>query len=361
MNRRHNFDRAFKQFRQNLQISDKHNSALTGARRSVRKYLRQHRPEELGIKFLTQGSYAYGTLNRPNRVPPQRMDLDDGAYFTAPGTDARKLFDWADNALQGLVGAYHGWRLDTNKPSCCRLIIPGNMHIDIPLYAILDEQPNNFSGHRERYESLYHEAKIPYVAPGKVRLAHRKRGWVESDPRQIINWVLDCVSEYGKQYLRVCRYFKAWRDNQWANPPLKSILIMRMVDLAFQAEAGILGDSDDDFIVMRVAGQMIDMLHNGSIADPADDSQVLNKDISPDERRDIREKLKSLHKDMELALYGNTSGGKACELMCLQFGKWFPKDPLSISGEGKVPAAVVASAVGTPTTVTAARPWAKKQ
>ncbi|MDD9815922.1 MAG: CBASS cGAMP synthase [Gammaproteobacteria bacterium] len=355
MNRRLNFDKAFKRFRQNLQISDRQNSALTDTRRTVRKHLRQHCPEKLGIKFLTQGSYAYGTLNRPNQVPPQRMDLDDGTYFTGlDAGDPRKLFEWVDNTLQGLVSAYHGWRLDTNKPSCCRLIIPGDMHIDIPLYASLNETPDNLRVHQEKYAPLYQEAGILYVPLSGVWLAHRSEGWIKSDPRAVIDWVLECKKKYGRQYLSVCRYFKAWRDHQWEDSPLKSILIMRMVELACKQELHKLGANNDDLVVMRVAGRMIDSLGNGGITDPTDTSKTLDAGISP-VKQNITAKLESLHGDMEKALCGTIDQKQAYSLIRNQFGKWFPENHGDLISRAR---AGVAVASAPSTVVSAPRPWA---
>jgi len=362
MSKRRNFNTAFKQFEKNLRISDEQNAALINARRAVRGHLRQHCPNGLGIKFLTQGSFAYGTLNRPSQTPPQRMDLDDGAYFaTSTDNDPRVFFNWADNALQSLVGKHRGWRLDTSKPSCCRVIIPGDMHVDVPLYASMNESPDNLRAHQERYAPLYQEAGMFYAPLSGVWLAHRNDGWIKSDPGALIDWMLECKQNYGKQYIRVCRYFKAWRDHQWPESPLKSILIMRMIDLAFQSDAEMLDADGDDVSVMRVAGRMLDSLGNGNITDPTDDSKMLDKGILSNERANIIEKLKALHIGMESALYdGNTSEYGACEFMRLQFGKWFPKDSGSISADGKIPAAVAAAAISKPDRVAAARPWARK-
>lgn len=356
MSKRRDFDAVFKQFGKNLRISDEHDSALTGARRVVRKHLRQHCPNGLEIKFLTQGSYAYGTLNRPSRVPPQRMDLDDGAYFaTSTDNDPVAFFDWADNALQDLAGAHHGWRLDTNKSSCCRLIIPGDMHIDVPLYASMNETHGDSRMHRERYESLYRDAGIFYAPLSGVWLAHRNGGWIESDPRAFIDWVLECKQKYGRQYIRVCRYFKAWRDHQWDKSPLKSILIMAMVARAIEYDSIGNDKSGDDDAVFKVSGRMVDYLNSGGVADPTIPSKRLDGDITPGERADIIAKLRNLSKDTDSALYGNTNKSHACRLMRGQFGKWFPKNSetlISVMG----PAAV---AVTTPSvTVPAPRPWA---
>jgi len=356
MSKRRNFNAAFKQFEKNLRISDEQNAALINARRAVRGHLRQHCPNGLGIKFLTQGSFAYGTLNRPNQTPPQRMDLDDGAYFaTSTDNDPRVFFNWADNALQSLVGKHRGWRLDTSKPSCCRVIIPGDMHVDVPLYASMNESPDNLRAHRERYAPLYQEAGMFYAPLSGVWLAHRNDGWIKSDPGALIDWVLECKQKYGKQYLNVCRYFKAWRDHQWTESPLKSILIMAVVARAFEYDSIGNEKGGDDDAVFAVSGRMVDYLNHGGVTDPTIPSKRLDGDISTDERADIIAKLRNLSKDLDSALYGNTNKSHACRLMRRQFGKWFPENSetlISVMGPATV-------AVTTPSaSVSAPRPWA---
>src|SRR5512145_541463 len=46
----------------------------------------------LDIRFLTQGSYAYQTLNRPAQPHCQEIDLDDGIYIPMPFVNGRPLF-----------------------------------------------------------------------------------------------------------------------------------------------------------------------------------------------------------------------------------------------------------------------------
>lgn len=358
MNKRRDFDKAFRQFGKNLRIPEADNAALLKARRCVRKHLRQHFSDKSKVRFLTQGSFAYDTLNRPCRVPPQQMDLDDGAYFPvqidATMDSSQILFDAVDSALEILANA-EGWKLDTTKSSCCRLIIKDNMHIDIPLYA-MSEAVFDVLSDQKKYEHLYEEANIPYAAPGEVLLAHRTEDWIESDPRKIINWVLDCKDKYGEQYLRVCRYFKAWRDHQWGKSPLKSILIMAMIARAFEEDSIGSGKIGDDAVVFAVVESMLDYyLLKGGIVDPTDASKKLDENISSTAKIEICERLNILLKDMESALYGDSSKETAHGLLYDQFGKFFPADSaLILTLTTGVTATVVSK------TVTASSPWAKK-
>ena len=343
-------------------------TSLRGARRAIRSHLRQEF-REIKIKFVTQGSYAYHTLIRPNHTPPQQMDLDDGAYFSIdpvkiPG---ELLLRKVDDVLKKLTDNKDGWMLDTSKPTCSRVIISADKHIDIPCYTIGNGQLHEEisfgevrSTHHSNFASLYRDAGIPYYVladSSSVQLAHREKDWITSDPRKIIDWVLECVKEYGSQFLRVCCYFKAWRDNQWKKSPMKSLLIMAMVERAFKDEGVAKNEIDDDEVTFRVAGQMEDYLEdNNSTQDPSDDSKYLDENLSREERDEIVKKLGSLHEDMEMVLYGSdVDREKVIELMREQFGKWFPDDPELVISL----VAVAPSIISKPTEVRAERPWAK--
>ena len=355
MNKQRNLHKIFGQFHGNLQIPDEDKNALQAARRNIRSHLRQ---EFRGIKFMTQGSYAYHTLIRPNHMPPQRMDLDDGVYFFDLKITSAELFDVVDRTLAKLANR-HGWQLDTNKPACSRLIICGDKHIDIPCYFVMAGRlpERAYSTHQSSYYSLYKEANIPYHDfAGPIWLAHREKGLIQSDPRLIVDWVLKCVEKYGKQFLRVCCYFKAWRDNQWEKSSMKSLLIMALIERAFEDEGIPKGEIDDDVVVFRVAGLISDYLEDdGCIKDPSDDSRCLDENLTSEDRNLITEKLGILNKEMEKALYaGNINTKTVCKIVCKQFGRWFPDDPNLI-----IPLAVAPAIVAAPTPVTANRPWSK--
>ncbi len=360
MNKQRNLHNILQRFHENLQIPRKDKSALQAARRNVRSHLRQKFGE---IKFMTQGSYAYHTLNRPNHVPPQRMDLDDGAYFSHlkitggnAGYVSAGLFNAVDQALEELANR-HDWRLDTSKPSCSRLIICDDKHIDVPCYFVMSGHlSEEASSHQSSYYSLYKDANIAYHGlAGPILLAHREKGWIESDPMRIIDWVLECVERYGQQFLRVCCYFKAWRDHQWKKSPMKSLIIMAMVERAFEDGRISKGEVEDDAAVFKVAGRIIDYV-DGCIKDPSDDSHCLDENLAPEDRQAIIERLTELHSVMEKVLYdSNIDARTACRIMCEQFGRWFPNDSSLI-----LPLAVVAPAIiSAPTPVTANRAWAK--
>ncbi len=140
-------------FLKNLQLTDGGRSELRLARDKVRQCLRTEFAKtsraELGVvvqpRFFTQGSYAYRTLNEPAWTPPQQKDLDYGAYLpmtfvqgVKPSLAAAAFFTVVDRALQELART-EKWKF-ARKPTCARLIISNDAHIDVPLYAIPDAE-----------------------------------------------------------------------------------------------------------------------------------------------------------------------------------------------------------------------------
>lgn len=141
-------------FLKNLNIADTDRASLMEAREKVRDCLRKKfaalTKQELGVtvhpRFFTQGSFAYRTINDPCWTPPQQMDLDDGAYLPMtfiqgvrrPSVAAAAFFKVVDATLEKLA-TEEGWQF-VKKPTCSRLVISSNSHIDVPLYAIPDAE-----------------------------------------------------------------------------------------------------------------------------------------------------------------------------------------------------------------------------
>lgn len=195
---------------------------IAEARSAVRKCLRDGIPAVLNNngyqgtvpqpRFFTQGSWAYKTLNAPARSP-QQADVDDGCYLpmsfvsqtSRPSVAASVFFAAAEEALAPLVKA-RGWELVKDKPTCIRIVISVSAHIDIPLYAIPDEEFVTLakaSVEMRGYDSIseavrFAERDIWTALPrDKVLLAHRQCDWMASDPRPVKEWFLGVVSGNG--------------------------------------------------------------------------------------------------------------------------------------------------------------------
>ena len=75
-----------------ISLSTADREQLTSARTTIRGYVRSQiarrlkaagvdKAQDIAPKFITQGSFAYGTINAPAHPPRQQADLDDGLYL----------------------------------------------------------------------------------------------------------------------------------------------------------------------------------------------------------------------------------------------------------------------------------------
>src|SRR3569623_164679 len=149
----------------NLRIDDNERQRLMDARKQVRNALRAaavliagndeywdgsyarrigHRLRQLiEVKFMTQGSFAYGTINTPAHAPHQEIDLDDGMYVPVeflengePALAAKGLFAFVESVLQTMC-LDTGWKVcEKYHENCVRVKLWPGAHLDLPIYSI---------------------------------------------------------------------------------------------------------------------------------------------------------------------------------------------------------------------------------
>ena len=357
MTKKRKIDDMFSKYLENMRMrSDDRNIFIT-ARKELRKCVRAQSPNTEEVKFLTQGSFQYGTINRPCWPPAkmgqvgQQMDLDDGVYFShaalkrlgvlhAPDL----LLDYVHNCIKDLC-ARKGWLLSDEKPSCVRAIVSADKHVDIPVYSAPEGEMSQISNARAAaYKALLGMEYYPgAVDSEKIFLAHREKGWISSDPRKIIDWVIDRVEERGEHYLDLCRILKGWRDSQWKQgAPLSSILIMAMVDQAMEVGM-VTADLPREDALLQIT-RVLEEVMNCGVRDPGDNSgKMMTGGLTDSQKRDCADRFNSLYQVLFNAMHGQSEGGHANALKNI-FGKHFPGDPSLI-----VPCAVKAAAVITTT------------
>ena len=198
-----------------------------GLKEKLSLILRSQGIDDLDIepRFFIQGSWAYKTLNRPHSSPPQQSDLDDGVYLPMsivkesekPSVASELFFEAAELVLAPIVDERR-WNM-VQKPTCIRVEISGYAHIDIPLYAIPDEDfaqlraTMDAKGYLSINEAITASDDSWTTLPSDhVLLAHRDENWIKSDPRAMKDWFLRAVGDHGEQLRRVVRYLKAFRD-----------------------------------------------------------------------------------------------------------------------------------------------------
>ncbi|TCL06976.1 CBASS cGAMP synthase [Sodalis ligni] len=346
-----------------LDLSPEQRASIASVRTEVRNCLRAGIPRVLRAegytedvpqpRFFTQGSWAYKTLNSPAKRP-QQADLDDGCYLPLsfvsqtkrPSVAAAVFFAAAEEALRPLVED-NDWKLVLDKPTCIRIVIASYAHIDIPLYAIPDEEFATLAkasmqnyGYATMDEALIRAERDAWTAlpSDKVLLAHRECNWMKSDPRPVKEWFLGEVEAKGEQFRRVVRYLKAFRDWKWSSGGPSSILLMAAAAPLFEKR-----DRRDDLALLDVVAAMPTRLGTG-VNNPIDETESLTNRLG---KEGVQEAIKAFE-DFEKVLRGAVDAGscsQACIWMCSEFGPRFPNEPDRVKVVSVV--AVIASAPAT--------------
>ena len=144
------------------------------------------------MKFKGQGSFSTNTTILPI---DSEYDVDDGVYIF--GTEENRptpqtAHNWIVKAVEN--------RTDQNtidKNTCVRVQYARDYHVDLPIYYKTTDNDD---------ENFFDSSDIP-------ELAHKAKGWIESDPYAFKLWFEKEAS--GKSQLKqIIRYLKAWSDNK---------------------------------------------------------------------------------------------------------------------------------------------------
>lgn len=262
-----------------LMPEDEQKAFLRSCRTKIRDYLKPAIAEAtvyvLGMRkqvqprFRTQGSWAYNTCIQPAHTFDQEMDLDYGVYLPVdvwqengpPAEMAKAYFDLVESLLQ-ILCVQEKWKLVTGndaKDTCIRIDVASWAHIDIPLYAapaedfekvvektaMLKAQASAMNSLHSRMgldsaEFLYAKAQT-WDDLDQIMMASRAGKWIASDPETVAKWFRDQIArfgEQGEQFLRVCRYVKAWRDFNWKTGGPTSVSLMIAIAQGFEGKKG---------------------------------------------------------------------------------------------------------------------------
>ncbi len=295
------------------------------------------RDNSVAVKFLTQGSFAYKTLNAPAKPARQEIDLDDGMYVPVrfmkdshPALAADGLFTFVEETLKP-VCEKHGWELDKSKNTCARLRLWKGAHVDIPIYSVPEERFEVMQKAitEARIASLSFAAdsfpKMAEIRTDLVMLAQRDGKWIQSDPKQLHDWVESRADRYGPIYRRLCRFFKGWRDHTWENSPLSSICLMRAIDTALIELGGNPIDDRDDMQILEVA-RLLPEIFRGEITNPVLEGACLNG-WSDADRKEIVRSTEVLADEMDAALERTGHPDIVIDHLRNSFGQRIPNRP----------------------------------
>lgn len=338
-------------------------SAKTKIRDQLRKVIREATKKRFGVtiepRFFTQGSGAYKLLNRRAWMPPQRMDLDDGVYLPMtfvkgerPSMAAAIFFEFVDAALRDLV-EHEKWEGFEEKDTCARVLVAGNIHVDVPLYAIPDVEFGKLAK-MAMDRALMFESDIDFMQSRKLKvdswdelpsdkvlLAHRKDDWKPSDPRRIHEWFLSAVEFYGEIIRRECRYLKAWRDHHRLDF-ISSLILMAYAWTVFEEIGHLHLPRRDDVMLLNIAERLPD-LFTRAIENPAEPDEMLGESWTHQERRAGIQAAAQMHEELDMAINNCYIGDVAVQRMRAVFGNRIPNRPDLVGVHRAAAAAVVAA------------------
>lgn len=320
-------------------------AARTKIRNRLRDKFKKHSSEKFGEiiipRFFTQGSYSYKTINHPANPPKQQMDLDDGCYLPLsflktekrPSIATTIFFEFVDSILYDLA-VEMGWTF-VKKPTCSRMIICSESHIDIPLYAIPDCEFLNLDeaalSSNKVTASVRKKDDWSALPEDKVLLAHRVDDWKISDPRQIHTWFLEAVDIYGERLRRICRYLKAWRDHH--SPELdnvSSILLMVCVWQAFEDKGLEHLPAREDQLLLVSLNNLHEYL-NKDVCNPTAKNEIINR-ISLEDRKKVAAKALAFKNEFQNIVTNCWDSHQAVETMIASFGSRMPNRTDLVSG-----------------------------
>ncbi|HLW06560.1 MAG TPA: CBASS cGAMP synthase [Marinilabiliaceae bacterium] len=327
----------------NLNLTESQKYSIKEAKIKIREHLRsgitQIIKKEQGIdlspRFLSQGSAVYKTRNQPCTIPPQQIDHDLGCYLPLsfheetrhPSIAAEVFFNVVDSLLEGIIET-EKWQGFESKDTCSRVIVNKQIHIDVPLYSIPDNEfglikesaaQRNFSMDSMSMESLSEDEWE--IIKNRVLLAHREMDWIPSDPRKLNQYFKYIFENKGEQLRRICRYLKAWRDYKWqCGGGPSSIYLMILADSIFQCSI----ERRDDLALLNVLDNIPNRIAV-PIKNPTDYSETIR--IKEEDKDNLNIYATEFTRDLKKAIEDpDISSRMACNLVRNHVGDRFPLD-----------------------------------
>lgn len=307
----------FIEFNKSITLTSSRKNDLRSSRDSLRstikKYIKDEKPNETQPVFHSQGSFAMNTAINP--IPDGeklKYDLDDGIYFmddVENRKDVTTYHNWISNAVEE-----HTKESVKDKNTCVRVTFSDGHHIDLPIYFKNKKEDNS----------------IP-------ELAHKSKGWVYSDPKAFVEWFIERKND---QIIRFVKYSKAWLDYQSSSVRLLSGFIMTILVINNYKK-----DERDDKAFLETMKAIKSTLSLSFVCyrPTPDKSENLFDKYSEQQKDNFINKLSKLIDDGDKAIE-NPNQRTACEKWQKQFGERFPchlaKDELEEANVYETPAII---------------------
>ncbi len=282
-------DGYFFQLCSNVSLSADDKEALRTSRDALRQKVRNYfQDNEKGTpKFSMQGSFPMGTTVKIKTE--QDFDLDDGIYLvnhqdedSASWPKPSTVHSWIYSAVDG-----HTKSSPSDKNTCVRVFYAGGYHIDLPSYIISDD--------------------VAY-------LAHKRDGWVESDPKAFLDWFQTHAKE--KEHLKnLVRCLKAW--NKYKKIGLDGITITILASNHYEHSSSLVTTLENTLTEIQTS-----LTSNFECKKPVVPEEDLLADTSETTKNRVLSQMGILLEALEDI--NSTEVEVACQNMRRFFGEDFP-------------------------------------
>ncbi|NRA79801.1 MAG: hypothetical protein HRU18_16465 [Pseudoalteromonas sp.] len=279
---------------------------------------------KLKPRFKMQGSYVYGTIVEPAHNS-QDIDLDDGMYIPMSvvqlddKTMSAAMFEVVDKVLKTMANA-NGWK-QIPKKTCSRLQTNEGIHLDIPCYAIPDEDFNRL----RLFESLLVESNSAQDSELKihtVNLALRNGEWLESNPEHIKEWV-SRTKKLHPNFQDIVMIVKGLRDHNYTSGGPSSISLMVAIE-KIMSSSPKLGDLTEELynVVQKLSSVISNELKHPH---PGSAHLIIHSPTEP-EKQDLRLKFDRFAMYFKQALVTSLTERETMDILINLFGFRMPND-----------------------------------
>lgn len=288
----------FTEFDKVITLSKSKRDSLNGSRKSlrdeIRTYIIENRTGYPRPKFYSQGSFAMRTAVNPIPIDEKLpYDLDDGIYFDQPREERLSPQAYHDAIVEAVRG--HTGQDPADKNTCVRVLFSDGHHVDLPIY--------------------WTDSRLARCVP---ELAHKRDGWVVSDPKALVEWF---KTKQSAQLKRIVKYGKAWLDYQNQDQgKMPSGLIVTIL-----ATDHFLPNDRDDVCLRDTFGAILRLIETQGFEchrPTPDTSQNLFDKYSAEQKEQFKGRLSEIVKDGTKAIE-NPNQRTACEKWQDHFGERF--------------------------------------
>ncbi len=312
-----NCDYEFRTFNGAIRLSDARREELRASRNAIRDtILAQFKTNGVSVMpaFRSQGSFVMDTIINP--VYEEEFDLDMGVYFIGDqAPDERPTPEAFHMAILDAVKDQTHEVFD--KDTCVRVRYVRQYHVDLPIY----------------YRSYTHP-----------ELAHKKNGWIWSNPLEFIEWFegraqsgfqidymlqeslrpdfeqwKEDIRKNDDQLRRMVRYAKAWADEQGKADMPAGVCLTILVANNF------VRDGNDDAAFLRTTQRMLQTLNVQfeCLRPTTPQGEDLFASYTEEQQQYFMDRLRALVNDGERALNADMNH-ESCALWRKHFGTRFP-------------------------------------